>query len=128
MIWLRMVILRKYAIPILMTLCLVGCSATSDSGGESEPNSDINPLAELTFAEDSSDAFNRACYWLKEGNNIFGLERIKEGNELATSEGKLPVLGVEQAMEVVLREGEPQAVQEHQIVKDFCRGIGYPIE
>ncbi len=92
-----------------------------------ESDADANPLAALTFAENSSDAYNRACYWLNEGNNIFGFERIKEGNELARSEGKLPALGVEQAMETVFREGEPQAVEEYQMVKDFCQTIGIPI-
>ena len=122
-----MITLRKQLILILVTLFLAGCSATSDSAGESESNSDTNPLSALTFAENSSDAYNRACYWLKEGDNIFGFERIKEGNELARSEGKLPILGVEQAMETVFREGEPQAVEEYQMVKDFCRAIGFEI-
>lgn len=119
----------KKIITALVISCLTaGCSATSTSSGQENSTSDGDPLAELTFAQNSSEAFNRACYWLKEGNNIFGLERIREGNELSRSEGKLPVIGVEQAMEIVFREGELQAVQEHQIVKDFCRGIGYPIQ
>jgi hypothetical protein len=120
--------LKKTFALALLTIFLVGCSSSSESNSEMESNSDANPLAALTFAENSSDAYNRACYWLNEGNNIFGFERIKEGNELARSEGKLPVLGVEQAMETVFREGEPQAVEEYQMVKDFCRGIGYPID
>jgi len=122
-----MTIFKKQLILILITLFLAGCSATSDSAGESESSSDTNPLSALTFAENSSDAYSRACYWLKEGNNIFGFERIKEGNELARSEGKLPALGVEQAMETVFREGEPQAVEEYLMVKDFCRAIGFEI-
>ena len=123
-----MINLRKSFTLILLALFLAGCSGTSESNQESESGSNSNPLAELTFAENSSDAYKRACYWLKEGDNIFGFERIKEGNELARGEGKLPLLGVEQAMEKVFREGEPQAVEEHQVVKDFCRGIGYPID
>jgi hypothetical protein len=120
--------LKKFFALALLTIFLVGCSSSSESNSEMESSSDTNPLAALTFAENSSDAYNRACYWLNEGDNIFGFERIKEGNELARSEGKLPVLGVEQAMETVFREGEPQAVEEYQMVKDFCRGIGYPID
>jgi outer membrane PBP1 activator LpoA protein len=128
MLLLGMTSLRKYLTLILIALILAGCSANSDSNEEAQTSSNSNPLAELTFAENSSDAYKRACYWLKAGDNIFGFERIKEGNELARSEGKLPLLGVEQAMEKVFREGEPQAVEEHQVVKDFCRGIGYPID
>ena len=120
--------LRKSFTLILLAFFLAGCSGTSESNQEAETNSNSNPLAELTFAESSSDAYKRACYWLKEGDNIFGFERIKEGNELARSEGRMPLLGVEQAMEKVFRKGEPQAVEEHQVVKDFCRGIGYPID
>ncbi len=118
---------KKLLALVLLTLFLAGCSSSSESTSEMESDADANPLAALTFAENSSDAYNRACYWLNEGNNIFGFERIKEGNELARSEGKLPALGVEQAMETVFREGEPQAVEEYQMVKDFCQTIGIPI-
>jgi hypothetical protein len=53
-------------------------------------------------------------------------ERMKEGNELAELEGKLPVLGVEQAMGIVLQEGEPQAPEEYAMIKDFCNVLGFP--
>jgi hypothetical protein len=122
-----MFILKKFFVLVLVTVFLAGCSSSSESNSDLETNSDANPLAALTFAENSSDAYSRACYWINDGNNIFGLERLREGNELARNEGKLPVLGVEQAMETVFREGEPQAVEEYQMVKDFCRAIGMPI-
>jgi hypothetical protein len=34
--------------------------------------------------------------------------------------------GLEQAMEIVLREGEPQAPEEYEVVKSFCADLGFP--
>jgi hypothetical protein len=85
-----------------------------------------NPLAEMTFATDSNDAYRRACYWGREGTNIFLYTRIKEGNELAVQEGKLPLAGLEQAMDIVLQKGEPQAPEQYEMVKSFCADLGFP--
>lgn len=127
MVLFDMIKIKSFFVSIFVALIVAGCSSTSDTSVEANSSPDENPLAQLTFADNSSDAFNRACYWLKEGNNIFGYERIKEGNELSRSEGKLPVLGVEQAMEIVFRNGEPQAIEEYQMVKDFCLALGFSI-
>ena len=104
---------------------LASCSSAPKASEDQSASSEVNPLAELSSATSSSDAYNRACYWLGQGDNILGLQRIKEGNQMAASEGKLPVLGVEQAMETVLTKGEPQAVDEYQLVKDFCSKLGF---
>jgi len=111
----------------LTVLLLTGCSNSSSSDTAEETSTPENPLAALTAADNSTNAYERACYWGSQGDNIFMFERIKEGNELAVSEGKLPVRGVENAMEIVLRKGEPQAPDEYEMVKDFCMKIGIPL-
>lgn len=109
----------------LLSLLVASCSSNSSGESKEETSKSENPLAELTFAENSSDAYNRSCYWGSEGNNIFMYQRMQEGNELAEQEGKLPILGVEQAMDTVLRKGEPQAKKEYQMVKEFCSKLGF---
>jgi hypothetical protein len=110
---------------LLSVSVLTSCSGESADDVQESAVS-VNPLAEMTFATSSSDAYNRACYWGSQGDNIFMYERMKEGNELAELEGKLPVLGVEQAMGIVLQEGEPQAPEEYAMIKDFCNVLGFP--
>ena len=111
---------------ILSTSVITSCSNQSADVDTQESADAQNSLAEMTFATDSSDAYRRACYWGSEGDNIFLFERIKEGNSLAKQEGKLPMAGLEQAMEIVLREGEPQAPEEYEVVKSFCADLGFP--
>jgi hypothetical protein len=124
MVQLSMKMIKNVFLLASISFLLASCSSAPNSVEDESSSSQLNPLAELTNATSSSDAYNRACYWLKEGDNILGLQRIQEGNALATSEGKLPLLGVEQAMETVLNQGEPQAIDEYQIVKDFCSNLG----
>ena len=111
---------------ILSASIITSCSNQSADVDTQDSAEAQNPLAAMTFATDSSDAYNRACYWGSEGDNIFLFERIKEGNSLAEQEGKLPLVGLEQAMEIVLREGEPQAPEEYEMVKGFCADLGFP--
>lgn len=112
---------------VILSLSIVtSCSSQNTDEVLEEPTVSQNPLAELTFATDSSDAYKRACYWGSQGNNIFLYDRIKEGNELAEQEGKLPLAGLEQAMGIVLQKGEPQAPEELELVKSFCTGLGIP--
>ena len=103
---------------------LTSCSSESANDVQESAVS-VNPLAELTFATDSRDAYKRSCYWGSQGDNIFMLQRMTEGNELAAQEGKLPLAGLEQAMEIVLQEGEPQAPKEYAMIKDFCANLGF---
>jgi hypothetical protein len=112
---------------ILLFISITVASCSNESAEESQQESTVaeNPLAALTYADNSSDAYKRSCYWGSENNNIFMYQRMQEGNELAEQEGKLPILGVEQAMEVVLRKGEPQAKKEYKMVKEFCAKLGF---
>ncbi len=112
---------------ILLFISITVASCSNESAEETQQESTVkeNPLASLTYAENSSDAYKRACYWGGEDSNIFMYQRMQEGNELAEQEGKLPILGVEQAMEVVLRKGEPQAKKEYKMVKEFCAKLGF---
>ncbi len=112
---------------ILLFISITVASCSNESAEETQKESTVkeNPLASLTYAENSSDAYKRACYWGSENSNIFMYQRMQEGNELAEQEGKLPILGVEQAMEVVLRKGEPQAKKEYKMVKEFCAKLGF---
>jgi len=118
---------RIYKLIFISLLSLLAASCSSNSSGESagETFKSGNPLAELTFAKNSSDAYKRSCYWGSEGSNIFMYQRMQEGNDLAEQEGKLPILGVEQAMGTVLQKGEPQAKKEYQMVKEFCSKLGF---
>ena len=109
---------------LLSVSVLTSCSSESADDVQESAVS-VNPLAELTFATNSSDAYNRSCYWGSQGNNIFMYQRMTEGNELAIQEGKLPIAGVEQAMGIVLQEGEPQAPTEYAMIKDFCSNLGF---
>jgi hypothetical protein len=121
---------RKSLALIALILSVSILTSCSDQSGDTELEDSAvsqNPLAELTFATDSSDAYRRACYWGSQGNNIFLYDRIKEGNQLAVQEGKLPLAGLEQAMEIVFQKGEPQAPEEYEIVKNFCAGLGIPL-
>ena len=121
---------RKSLALIALILSVSILTACSDQSGDTELEDSAvsqNPLAELTFATDSSDAYRRACYWGSQGDNIFLYDRIKEGNQLAVQEGKLPLAGLEQAMEIVFQKGEPQAPEEYEIVKNFCAGLGIPL-
>jgi hypothetical protein len=127
MVQLSMKMIKNVFLLASISFLLASCSSAPNSVEDQSSSSELNPLAELTNATSSSDAYNRACYWLKEGDNILGFQRIQEGNTLATSEGKLPLLGVEQAMETVLNQGEPQAIDEYQVVKDFCSNLGFLI-
>ena len=113
------------ATALLSVSVLTSCSDASNDVAIEESAVSQNSLAEMTFASSSSDAYRRACYWGSQGDNIFLFERIKEGNVLAVQEGKLPLAGLEQAMEKVFREGEPQAPEEYKMVKDFCAGLGF---
>ena len=115
---------------VFLTVALLSVSVLTSCSSESaddvqESAVSVNPLAEMTFATDSSDAYRRACYWGSQGNNIFMYQRMTEGNELAIQEGKLPIAGVEQAMGIVLQEGEPQAPEEYAMIKDFCSNLGF---
>jgi hypothetical protein len=115
---------------VFLTVALLSVSVLTSCSSESaddvqESAVSVNPLAEMTFATDSSDAYRRACYWGSQGDNIFLYERIKEGNALAVQEGKLPLAGLEQAMGIVLQEGEPQAPEEYAMIKDFCSNLGF---
>jgi hypothetical protein len=112
------------AAALLSVSVLTSCSSESADDVQ-ESSVSVNPLAEMTFATDSSDAYRRACYWGSQGDNIFLYERIKEGNALAVQEGKLPLAGLEQAMAKVFQEGEPQAPEEYAMVKDFCSNLGF---
>jgi hypothetical protein len=112
------------AAALLSVSVLTSCSRESADDVQ-ESAASVNPLAELTFAANSNDAYNRSCYWGSQGNNIFMYQRMTEGNELAIQEGKLPIAGVEQAMGIVLQEGEPQAPEEYAMVKDFCSNLGF---
>ncbi len=114
-------------VAVVLLSLMSSCSSQKSDLDSQESSGNANPLAELTFASDSTDAYNRACYWGSQGDNIFMLQRIQEGNELAEQEGKLPVLGVEQAMSVVLQKGEPGAPKEYEIVRGFCESIGIPL-
>jgi hypothetical protein len=121
---------RKSLALIALILSVSILTSCSDQSGDTELEDSAvsqNPLAELTFATDSSDAYRRACYWGSQGDNIFLYDRIKEGNQLAAQEGKLPLAGLEQAMEIVFQKGEPQAPEEYEIVKNFCAGLGIPL-
>jgi hypothetical protein len=121
---------RKSLALIALILSVSILTSCSDQSGDTELEDSAvsqNPLAELTFATDSSDAYRRACYWGSQGDNIFLYDRIKEGNQLAVQEGKLPLAGLEQAMEIVFQKGEPQAPEEYEIVKNFCAGLGIPL-
>ena len=121
---------RKSLALIALILSASILTSCSDQSGDTELEDSAvsqNPLAELTFATDSSDAYRRACYWGSQGDNIFLYDRIKEGNQLAVQEGKLPLAGLEQAMEIVFQKGEPQAPEEYEIVKNFCAGLGIPL-
>ncbi len=109
---------------LLSVSVLTSCSSESADDVQESAVS-VNPLAEMTFATSSSDAYNRSCYWGSQGDNIFMLQRMTEGNELAVQEGKLPLAGLEQAMETVLQEGEPQAPEEYAMIKDFCSNLGF---
>lgn len=109
---------------LLSVSVLTSCSSESADDVQESAVS-VNPLAEMTFATSSSDAYNRSCYWGSQGDNIFMLQRMTEGNELAVQEGKLPLAGLEQAMEIVLQEGEPQAPEEYAMIKDFCSNLGF---
>jgi hypothetical protein len=122
--------LRKkvsFLVAILLSVSIVtSCSNQSADVDTQDSAAAQNPLTEMTFATDSTDAYRRACYWGSEGDNIFLYERIKEGNSLAEQEGKLPLTGLEQAMEIVLRKGEPQAPEQYEVVKSFCADLGFP--
>ncbi|CAB4651232.1 unannotated protein [freshwater metagenome] len=109
---------------LLSVSVLTSCSSESADDVQESAVS-VNPLAEMTFATSSSDAYKRSCYWGSQGDNIFMLQRMTEGNELAVQEGKLPLAGLEQAMEIVLQEGEPQAPEEYAMIKDFCSNLGF---
>ena len=109
---------------LLSVSVLTSCSSESADDVQESAVS-VNPLAEMTFARSSSDAYKRSCYWGSQGDNIFMLQRMTEGNELAVQEGKLPLAGLEQAMEIVLQEGEPQAPEEYAMIKDFCSNLGF---
>ncbi len=111
----------------LLVFFLPACSTQDNSQESQEAPVVENPLADLTFASDSTDAYKRACYWGSQGSNIFMFERIKEGNALAEQEGVLPLLGVEQAMSVVVQKGEPRAKKEYETVERFCNSIGIPL-
>jgi hypothetical protein len=122
--------LRKkvsFLVAILLSVSIfTSCSNQSADVDTQDSAAAQNPLAEMTFATDSTDAYRRACYWGSEGDNIFIYTRIKEGNELAVQEGKLPMSGLEQAMEIVLRKGIPQAPEQYEMVKSFCADLGFP--
>lgn len=111
-------------VALLSVSVMTSCSSESADDVQ-EPAVSVNPLAEMTFATSSSDAYKRSCYWGSQGDNIFMLQRMTEGNELAVQEGKLPLAGLQQAMEIVLQEGEPQAPEEYAMIKDFCSNLGF---
>ena len=123
-------LIKKTSAILALLLSVSILTSCSDQSGDADLEDSAvtqNPLAELTFAADSSDAYRRACYWGSQGDNIFLYDRIKEGNQLAVQEGKLPLAGLEQAMGIVFQTGEPQAPEEYEIVKNFCAGLGIPL-
>jgi hypothetical protein len=115
----------SFLLAALLSLSVLTSCSSESADDVQESAVSVNPLAELTFATNSSDAYNRSCYWGSQGNNIFMYQRMTEGNELAIQEGKLPIAGVEQAMGIVLQEGEPQAPEEYAMIKDFCSILGF---
>jgi hypothetical protein len=115
----------SFLLAALLSLSVLTSCSSESADDVQESAVSVNPLAELTFATNSSDAYNRSCYWGSQGNNIFMYQRMTEGNELAIQEGKLPIAGVEQAMGIVLQEGEPQAPEEYAMIKDFCSNLGF---
>jgi hypothetical protein len=112
---------------VLSISALTSCSSQSSEDETQASAPTENPLAELSFANDSSDAYKRACYWGSQGENIFLWDRIKEGNRLAQEEGRLPLAGLEQAMDTVIQKGIPQAPKEYEMVKSFCADLGFQL-
>jgi len=109
----------SFLLAALLSLSVLTSCSSESADDVQESAVSVNPLAELTFATNSSDAYNRSCYWGSQGNNIFMYQRMTEGNELAIQEGKLPIAGI------VLQEGEPQAPEEYAMIKDFCSTLGF---
>lgn len=106
---------------LLFCLVLVSCGSNESTSNEVSLQ---NKLSDLSPADTSATAYKRACYWANEGSLILMNEKMKEANDLAVQEGKLPVLGVAQAMDFVTRKGIPQAQKQWEMVKSFCDATG----
>lgn len=99
---------RKLIVPAIV-ICLLTLSACGQSKVESKTSSEPAAITDddyLRFAENSSDAFRIACHAARNHEWIFANEKWKEGNDLSEGEGKLPILGIMQALDVILKSGE----------------------
>ncbi len=117
---------KNFVVVVFATLMLVSCGSNNSNQGEvSQTQTKIHDdLSELTPAKSSVDAYKRSCYWANEGALILMNQRMLEGNALARLEGKLPVLGVEQSMDYVLRKGIPRSPAQWAMIKSFCDATG----
>lgn len=85
---------------------LTACSNSSENTQTADETAVINQEDYLRYAVNSLDAYKIACYAIKDGDWIIASQKWAEGDDLSEQEGKLPALGLSQAMEIRLREGE----------------------
>ncbi len=85
---------------------LTACSNSSENTQAADETAVINQEDYLRFAVNSLDAYKIACYAIKDGDWIIASQKWAEGDDLSEQEGKLPAVGLTQAMEIRLREGQ----------------------
>lgn len=85
---------------------LSACSNSSQEDGAADETTVINEEDYLRYAVNSLDAYKIACFAVLNNEWIFALQKWKEGDVLSDQEGRLPAVGLTQAMEVRLQEGQ----------------------
>lgn len=85
---------------------LSSCSNSTQEDGATDETTVINEEDYLRNAVNSLDAYKIACFAVLNNEWIFALQKWKEGDVLSEQEGRLPAVGLTQAMEVRLQKGQ----------------------
>lgn len=108
-------------LPLMLSACVTQTNSADDfSNSTANVEPTISDEDYTRYATSSDEGYKIVCFAWAEGEVLIAQVKLKEANQLAQQEGKLPVAGVEQALDVVVAKGyanQPDAVA---LVNGFC--------
>ena len=111
-----------FLLPLLVCISfLTSCSNSSQEVGATEVTVVINDEDYTRYAVNSLDAYKIACFAVENNDWIIAAQKWKEGNALTEQEGTDYALGLTQAMEARLKQGQ-DAEWNGERAEDVIRG------